>query len=188
MADPRDTTTQTDFHETPTTTTTSEKRELLFRLFAYVPPLLAPPVTNIFPINSSSSSSSAEVSALNKSNILHALCNDPRRHSTKNVIMRWLLYSTLCGTCIVVTSEWEDKDILLTKGYYKMQQNVAVGGWMDGWMTCRCIKKVPFNLRVLQILLVILINWFFVLLITVLFSTLTWMVSYSPTSRYLIQV
>lgn len=36
MADPRDTTTQTDFHETPTTT--SEKRELLFRLFAYVPP------------------------------------------------------------------------------------------------------------------------------------------------------
>lgn len=60
-----------------------------------------------------------------------------------------LLYSG--GTCIVVTSdnsEWEDKDILLTKGYYKMLVECC-GGWMDGWMTCRCIKKVPFNLRVL---------------------------------------
>lgn len=118
MADPRDTTTQTDFHKTPTTT--SEKRELLFRLFAYVPPLIAPASDKHIPHTFVSSSSSAEVSALNKSNILHALCNDPLRHSTKNVIMRWLLYSTLGGTCIVVTSEWEDKDILLTKGYYKM--------------------------------------------------------------------
>lgn len=56
---------------------------------------------------------------------MHYVTTDPRRHSTKNVM---LPRSSCTGD---VTKSVEDKDILLTKGYYKMYIMSSHQWWVD---------------------------------------------------------